>query len=352
VRTETGDAHAADPLDGPEFATAVLTAAPDGVFVVDPAGIIRRVNPAAEALFGYTSEELVGRPVDDLVPAAQRAAHAAHREVYGRGPTRRPMGAQRDLWGRQRDGTPFPVEISLSPLGIGGQGWVIAVVRDVTARRTFEAERRRQQAQEEVRRFRGRVAMDLHDDLLQQVIGLGLHLEHTPAAQLATPAGARERVRWAADELRTVSRALRGFIRTMTMPQPAGDLASSLEGLRQELERAGVRTTVHLPDDAPPLAAALALELFQVAHEACTNILRHAAAQSATLELLVRRESVLLCIHDDGVGFEPQGDAPAGHYGLHNMRARIQGVGGRFSVRSGAGQGTLVEAEVPHRVAP
>src|SRR5690348_1800142 len=111
---------------------AVFEAAPDGILVVDHRGFIHSANPMAGRLFGYAHDELVGENVDILVPKATRGIHSDHRARYVRTPRSRPMGVELELRGSRKDGTEFPVEISLSPWESPEGVRIIVVVRDVT----------------------------------------------------------------------------------------------------------------------------------------------------------------------------------------------------------------------------
>lgn len=117
----------------------LLEAAPDAFLLVDEAGVIVLVNSQTERMFGYPRDELLGQPVEVLVPQRFRGNHPAHRTDYAREPHVRPMGAGRELFGLRKDGSEFPVEISLSPLVTGADRYVISAVRDVTARKKAEA---------------------------------------------------------------------------------------------------------------------------------------------------------------------------------------------------------------------
>lgn len=130
--------EAGRPDGGPQ--ADLLEAAPDAMIGVDDDGLIRFANRQVEVLFGYARSELVGRPIEMLVPEAQRAAHVAHRSRFVRSPGVRPMGAGIDLSARRKDGSTFPVDIALSAVPgpeEGGQ-LVIAAVRDMTHRRAEE----------------------------------------------------------------------------------------------------------------------------------------------------------------------------------------------------------------------
>jgi PAS domain S-box-containing protein len=123
-----------------QFFRSVLELAPDGLMVVDPQGIIQLANAQCEKLFGYTRDELVGHPVEMLVPVEARSRHPALREGFHRNPSAREMGASRELRGLRKDSSLFPVEIGLSPLparqGAGSQ--VAVSIRDITERKEQE----------------------------------------------------------------------------------------------------------------------------------------------------------------------------------------------------------------------
>jgi PAS domain S-box-containing protein len=122
----------------------LLEVAPDGIIIVDRAGRITLVNVQAEKLFGYGRKELVGQLIEILVPERFRGGHVGHRETYHAQPRTRPMGAGIDLTGRRKDGSEFPVEISLSPIEMEDGLQVISIVRDITHQRRAAAALRSQ----------------------------------------------------------------------------------------------------------------------------------------------------------------------------------------------------------------
>ncbi len=117
---------------------ALLEAAPDAMVIVDQTGRITLVNQQTEAMFGYSRRELLGQPVEVLMPERFQARHTQHRDGYLAKPAVRPMGAGLQLFGKRKDGQEFPVEISLSPLAAGDSTKVISAIRDISQRRRAE----------------------------------------------------------------------------------------------------------------------------------------------------------------------------------------------------------------------
>ena len=116
----------------------LLEAAPDAIMQVDREGRILLLNRVTEEMFGYSREELLGQRVEVLVPDAKRGGHARHRAAYAEEPSTRPMGAKMPLEAMRKDGSCFPVEISLSPGGDATDFRVTAIIRDVSERKAAD----------------------------------------------------------------------------------------------------------------------------------------------------------------------------------------------------------------------
>jgi two-component system cell cycle sensor histidine kinase/response regulator CckA len=145
----------------------LLEAAPDAMVCVDAEGLIKLVNAQTERLFGYGRDELLGQPVEILVPDQARDRHLGHRADYAADPLSRPMGANMQLAGRRRDGSTFPAEVSLAAMGTEEGLLVTAVVRDVTERLELAAERERLRTQAE----RDKVERQLHQSQRLESLG-------------------------------------------------------------------------------------------------------------------------------------------------------------------------------------
>ena len=120
------------------FFRNLLESAPDAMIIINGHGEMVLVNGQALRMFGYEREEMIGQAVETLLPTAFHEAHVDHRRSYFTAPSLRPMGQGLDLVGMRKDGSEFPVEISLSPVSTGSGRYISSVIRDVTVRRQME----------------------------------------------------------------------------------------------------------------------------------------------------------------------------------------------------------------------
>src|ERR1017187_1647855 len=161
------------------LASELLETLPDAIVAVDRDGTIVQINSQAQALFGYSRSELIGQKVEMLVPESFRRQHHHHRENFAETPKTRRMGADLDLYGRRRNGSEFPVEISLSPVSTEKGMFVLSAIRDISDRKRIAEELRR--ANEELHRrtaeqlgeYRSRLA-SIIDSSEDAIIGKGL----------------------------------------------------------------------------------------------------------------------------------------------------------------------------------
>jgi PAS domain S-box-containing protein len=323
----------------------VVEAAPDGIVMADRDGKVLLVNQRTEELFGYDRGELLGKSVDVLLPEGLRSAHAAHRSGYAANPRTRSMGAGIELLGRRRDGSEFPVEISLSPVSGSGATAVIATVRDVTDRLAVEAENRRIRHQLLVTEDRERIARDLHDTVIQRLFAAGMTLQG--AAARVDDTEVRARVERAVDELDTTIREIRSAIFALQAPPDGGPgLRGELVRLTNELRPAlGFSPRLQFDGAVETIEPAIAENLLPVLREALSNVARHADASEVRVVVEVG-DDVRLQVLDDGVGIP---DSVVGGNGMGNLNARAEQLGGRCHARRRDGGGTVLEWWVPAR---
>lgn len=156
--------------------------ATEGIVLANRAGEIVLVNPFAEKMFGFTKEEMIGQPIEILLPNDIRDKHVHHRDAFHANPINRNMGAGRDLFAKRKDGSVFPVEVSLSHYMLNDEAFVIAFVIDITVRKEHEEIQRQQKA--ELERVTSEIKK-LNSELEQKVADRTMMLRET-LAQLET----------------------------------------------------------------------------------------------------------------------------------------------------------------------
>ena len=336
----------------------LLDSAPDGMVIVDTNGLIQVINAQAERLFGYTRAELRGQTVDLLLPERFRPTHVRNRVGYLTRPQARPMGAELELYGRRKDGSEFPVDISLSPMESEAGLLVIAAVRDVTDRR--EAKRKLDESVENVQRQRLfarliaaqeeerlRIASDIHDDTIQAMTATSLRMQQL--RRHLTDEEQRELLTRLEDAVRESITRLR---RLMFDLRPAAlDRSGLAAAMRELLERIEDESKIAFVLDnhieLEPVGD-VRTALYRIAQEALTNVKKHSAASTVTVDLRTVGGGCRVRIEDDGHGFDVDGaDSKPGHLGLVSMRERAQIAGGWWSIKCPASLGTIVEFWLP-----
>lgn len=317
--------------------------------VVDAAGRILDVNPAAERMFGYEREEILGAEVETLVPEGARPGHRREREEYAADPEARPMGIGLELRGVRKDGTEFPVEISLSPVEVEGELRVVSIVRDVTDRRRLqEFGAGTVRAAEEERR---RIARELHDDTAQRLAGLLIRLRlarraRDPEERDRLLDEVREEVLASAEAVRRIARGLRP-----PALEDAG-LGTALYGhVRQRLESSALEASVEIEPVEDRLDEESKLAVYRIVQEALSNVVRHAEAETVRIRVYGKDGHVVAEVVDDGRGFAiPESvDGLDGGLGIVGMRERAAIAGGELELESVPGRGTTVRVRIPMR---
>lgn len=328
---------------------AVFDSAPDGIVVVDHEGRIRDLNPRALEQFGYEREELIGEKIEVLVPDRQKRFHREERRSYMKGPAARPMGVGLELAGRRKDGATFPVEISLSPMESGERTFVISVVRDVTERQRLRAFGigALRAAEEE----RQRIARELHDDTAQRLAAMLVRLrvairEVDTAARERLLEEIRSGVLETAESVRRIARGLRPPV--LDEVGVVAAIRSHVEALRKAYE---FEIEFDVDGAEPRMTPDVELALYRIVQEALANVVRHADASRARVEVRPGNERVVATIEDDGRGFRiDAAAAPPSGLGLIGMRERARNAGGKLEIDSEPGGGTRVRVVLPARI--
>lgn len=321
----------------------LLEALPDGVVIVDATGRIVYANALVEVMSGYRRDEVLGNPVELLVPERFRALHTSHRAGYVENPRARPMGVNLDIFLRRKDGTEFPADIALSPLHTSSGMVVVAALRDATERKEAQARLHRLAVLED----RERIAKELHDGVIQALFAVGMNLQATEA-KANDPDAVRARLSGAVDSIDVAIRDLRNYIFGLR-PGILADrqLDQALRKLVEEFqEKSGTVTVADIDERVAAQLGNMSAPLVQITREALSNVARHAKATTCRVSLRRQYGAGVLEIDDDGHGFNANRGSSRGQ-GLRNMRERVEAIGGQFSIESSPAVGTTVRVQVP-----
>lgn len=230
----------------------ILDIAADGILAIDSRQRIVHFNRAAEEIFGYSTEEIIGRPLSVLVPDDLVDAHHGHAERVRRtaGTVRGPMSSRRELKGQRQDGSTFPAEVSISKVGEGEAAIMTAIVRDVSDRRRAEEELRHAQRMEVVGRVAGSVAHDFNN-ILTVIMACASALEE---AIITGPLGEEVSALMDASERAVrITRQLLAVSRRQVLEPGRVDLSEVVQRMTPMLERMVGPLGLHYVPSSTPL---------------------------------------------------------------------------------------------------
>lgn len=360
LEQRTGELH-----EQSEWLRAILNTAADAIITIDRKGTIQGINPATERMFGYASEELLGQNVKVLMPPPFRDEHDGYLARYLETGQTRIIGIGREVSGRRKDGSIFPVDLAVSE--IDHMGLFTGVLRDISERKELQ----RQVLEISVNEQR-RIGQELHDGTQQELTGLSLIAgtlldvlksipeERTDAHSTwhfgqATYSRLADFCMKLNQGLANANLNVRQLSHGILPAQiDAHGLRSALEELAattNELSRIDCRFECH-----QPVAVAnntVATNLYRVAQEAVTNALRHSHATNITISLTRTDGHLELIVRDNGVGFDPSSIATQSansnhHMGLRIMDYRANLIGGTLRIGRAEPSGTIVRCLVPH----
>lgn len=312
---------------------AIVDTAVDGIITIDEAGTIESFNPAAERIFGYPQDEVLGRNVNILMPQPYRGGHDGYIRHYLKTGEARIIGIGREVVGRRKDGSTFAMDLAVSEVQMGERRLFAGLVRDISERKAFERQIADLSATEQ-----RRIGQELHDSVGQQVSAIGMlakslqkrlaakdgeadEIERQRAASLV------EAVQEAEAQLRALTRGLLPVEVDRNGLMAALDELTELSAVRYE------RTCTFECDQQVALEDNFtATQLYRIAQEAVHNAAKHAKCESIVVKLAQGGGSLSMSVEDDGVGIDPERVETATGVGMHIMRYRADLIDGMLSV--------------------
>jgi PAS domain S-box-containing protein len=337
---------------------ALLETAAQAIIGINGTGTVMLANATAETMFGYAREEMLGQPIDKLLPPDLRPHRLREREDFLQQPQTRPMGKGEDMAGERKDGTDFPAEVSLSRVVTGEGTMSVAFVSDITERKRNEESLRRSEqqlrhltaglleAQEEERRH---VSRELHDDLNQKLAMVAVELGSIEAGLPESDQVTRDRLRCLEKRLNSLSNDVR---RTAYQLHPSVlehlGLAEALETYCGEFSVQQRLKVCFRQRKAPEMIPkGVALCLYRVVQEALHNVAKHSGAGRASVTLTGTGGRLVLTVEDQGRGFDPTVMGGKRGLGLISMKERVAAAGGVLTIDVRPGAGTRVRVHIP-----
>lgn len=332
----------------------VSNAALDAVVIMEPGGRVAHWNPAAERMFGYRRDEILGRALHEiLVPEARRAEAHSRVAQFAKTGQGNVVGRVVEMEAVGRDGATLPIELSIAALKQHDGWWAVAVVRDITLRKRAEQAVLRERALLRQllnlhERERQLVAFEIHDGLTQQIAGALMKVQSLAAAEAAesqvesrTYAETAALLKDALEEARRLIAGLRPPL--LDEAGPAAAIAAFVEGQNRHFRgRIEFRNRAAVKRLASPIEAAL----FRIVQEAVNNACRYSQSDRIEVELSESCGNIELCVRDWGVGFDSE-RVELGHFGLQGIRERARLLGGAVEILSRSGEGTTIRVRFP-----
>jgi PAS domain S-box-containing protein len=317
---------------------AMLESALDAVVTMDDHGRVVGWNPAAEATFGYSADEAVGSDMAELiVPPALRVRHRAGLERYLTTEEAAILDRRVELTGMRKNGREFPIELTITRIGLTGPPTFTGYLRDITDQKQAEEALRASRARlvDVADAERQRIQRNLHDGAQQRLIGVLLilgQLRRSPDELEARLALATDELAAGLQELRELASGLHPAVLSERGLTPALEALALRAPLPVELEA--------LPDQRLPEHAEATA--YYVVAEALANAQKHANARRIVVRVTVDRNTLVVEVADDGIG-----GADVEGSGLRGLADRVEAHSGRLTVESPRGRGTRVVAEIP-----
>ncbi|HVZ43711.1 MAG TPA: PAS domain S-box protein [Ramlibacter sp.] len=333
--------------------SGLLEAAMDGIITIDESQRIIFYNRSAEKIFGWSPVQVIGRPLDMLMPKRFRGGHKHQVRTFGdTGVTSRRMGSSAVIHGLRANGEEFPLDASISQIDTAEGKLYTVILRDITERMraqqelaAFAAEASGVREQE-----KSRIARELHDELAQTLTALKMDTlvvrDSLPAGQGESSAKLDEMLRLL-DSAVASTRRIAADLRPLVLDDLG--LLPAIEWLGQNFtQRTGIDCAIDASEEFE-LREPYATAIFRIVQESLNNVAKHAQASHVDVALARRGDEIVVSVQDNGSGFRLSEPRKPHSLGLVGLRERALLLRGKVDVASEPGMGTRVEARIPVR---
>jgi two-component system sensor kinase FixL len=322
---------------------AAVDAAVDAIIIIDGRGRIQTFNQAAERMFGYSRDELLGKNVRVLMPQPMSDQHDTYLENYLQTGVAKVIGIGRETLALKKDGTVFPVDLSVSEAIEEGSRTFTGVIRDMSERRRLDAE-----ILSEDLRERQRIGYDLHDGLCQELAGIAFTVRSIQERAFAGEAIDHAALGNVTGLLQDAVRHVRGLAQDLypVRGQPDGLVVALMQLAADATQLLKIRCRFQ---SAPPVHmqnATTATYLYRIAQEAVRDAVTASGADKVEIQLCWKRSAIVLIVADNGADISVEGRFGEGIV-FRIMKHWAGAIGAKLEIRQGAGgKGAHLTCEV------
>ena len=332
-------------------ARSILKTTVDAIITIDERGSVKTFNRAAEELFQYSSSDVIGKNVHMLMPQPYRREHDGYMENYQKSGNAKIIGIGREVTGKRKDGTTFPMYLAVSEVNVNGNRLYTGIIRDITEQRRLEQEVLRISEHE-----RHRIGQDLHDGLGQMLTGITLINKNIAASLKEENHPLAGDVHEITDLVKEADEYARNLSRNLIPVElDSSGLVTALERLTVNAERLfNIECTLHNVvnihfDDPTSLT-----HMYRIVQEATSNAVKHGSASKVAISMEYDDTKLVVKIEDNGTGFTKDWDKQKG-LGVRIMKFRSRLIGANLEIENNSKGGatiiiTLLSVGSPYKI--
>ena len=311
-------------------ARSILKTTVDAIITIDDHGHIRTFNKAAENLFQYTSAEVTGKNVKVLMPQPYHREHDGYLDNYHNTHQKKIIGIGREVTGRRKDGTTFPMYLAVSEVNVNGQRLYTGIIRDITETRRLEQEVLRISEHE-----RHRIGQDLHDGLGQMLTGITLINKNIAGSLADENHPLTNEVEEITDLIKEADEFARNLSRNLIPVELENNgLIVALERLAKNAEKLfSIKCRIENPINLHFKDPTSLTHLFRIVQEATSNAVKHGNASKVNITMTPDDSKLIVKIEDNGSGFSGDWDKQKG-LGVRIMKFRARLIGANLEISS------------------